>query len=188
MQVHRAISQIGAIYLFWFVRDMLFYCVRLSKPVSGIPQCTSRYPTMHHFVTEMCMCAHFCYKMVLCVISSKYIMGMICEWFENVFVQSVRRQQYLNMKWNVISISIDKTMSYNCENVISFNVFLFWYPNYMELAIRGRESVFVIVIVIAIVIVIVVVIVLLLLLLLLLLCYCYCYCYCYFHRWCYHYH
>ena len=20
------------------------------------------YPTMHHFVTEMCMCAHFCYK------------------------------------------------------------------------------------------------------------------------------
>ena len=20
------------------------------------------YPIMHHFVTEMCMCAHFCYK------------------------------------------------------------------------------------------------------------------------------
>ena len=27
------------------------------------------YPTMHHFVTEMCTCAHFCHKMVHCGIS-----------------------------------------------------------------------------------------------------------------------
>ena len=24
------------------------------------------YPTMHHFATEMCTCAHFCHKMVHC--------------------------------------------------------------------------------------------------------------------------
>ena len=24
------------------------------------------YPIMHHFVTEMCMCTHFCYKVVHC--------------------------------------------------------------------------------------------------------------------------
>ena len=25
---------------------------------------SDKYPTMHHFVTEMCTCAHFCYKIV----------------------------------------------------------------------------------------------------------------------------
>ena len=27
---------------------------------------SDKYPPMHHFVTEMCTCAHFCYKMVHC--------------------------------------------------------------------------------------------------------------------------
>ena len=31
-----------------------------------IPQCIEKYPTMHHFVTEMCTFAHVCYKMVHC--------------------------------------------------------------------------------------------------------------------------
>ena len=41
-----------------------------SMPISQIPQRTClishnaplSYPTMHHFVTEICTCAHFCYK------------------------------------------------------------------------------------------------------------------------------
>ena len=34
--------------------------------ISQNPQYTIPYPTMHHFVTEMCTCAHFCYKVVHC--------------------------------------------------------------------------------------------------------------------------
>ena len=32
---------------------------------------------MHHFVTEMCTCAHFCYKMVHCGIFVKCIVGFV---------------------------------------------------------------------------------------------------------------
>ena len=35
------------------------------------------YPTLRHFVTEMCMCAHFCYKMVHCGIIVWCIMGFV---------------------------------------------------------------------------------------------------------------
>ena len=35
------------------------------------------YPTMHHFVTGMCMCAHICYKMVHCGILFWCIMEFV---------------------------------------------------------------------------------------------------------------
>ena len=38
------------------------------------------YPTMHHFATEMCTCAHFCYKMVLCGIFVWWNMEFV-RWF-----------------------------------------------------------------------------------------------------------
>ena len=41
---------------------------------------SDKYPTMHHFVTEMCTCvhtcAHFCYKMVHCGIWDKCTVGL----------------------------------------------------------------------------------------------------------------
>ena len=46
------------------VHVMLYYSsFQYSRPLSQIPQCI-RYNTVHHFVTEMCTHAHFCYKMV----------------------------------------------------------------------------------------------------------------------------
>ena len=35
------------------------------------------YPTMHHFVAEMCTCAHFCYKMVHCGLFGGCIVGSL---------------------------------------------------------------------------------------------------------------
>ena len=37
-----------------------------NRPISQVPQCIRKYSTMHHFVTEMCTRAHFCYKTVYC--------------------------------------------------------------------------------------------------------------------------
>ena len=34
---------------------------------------TKKYPTMHHFITEMFMCAHLCYKVVHCGIWNWFI-------------------------------------------------------------------------------------------------------------------
>ena len=45
-------------------------------PISQIPQCI-KYPTMHHFVTEMCTHAHFCYKMLHCGIWDWCIVGFV---------------------------------------------------------------------------------------------------------------
>ena len=38
---------------------------------------SDRYPTMYHFVTEMCTRAHFCYKMVHCGIWDWRIVGFV---------------------------------------------------------------------------------------------------------------
>ena len=35
------------------------------------------YPTMHHFVTEMCTRAHFCYKILHCGIWHRCILGFV---------------------------------------------------------------------------------------------------------------
>ena len=43
-----------------------------NRPIS---QCI--HPAMHHFVTEMCTRAHFCYKMVHCGLWNWYIMGFV---------------------------------------------------------------------------------------------------------------
>ena len=38
---------------------------------------SNKYPTMHHFLTEMCTHAHFCYKMVHCWIWDRSIVGFM---------------------------------------------------------------------------------------------------------------
>ena len=39
----------------------------------------NKYPAIHHFVTEMCMCAHFCYKVVHCGIRNLCIVGFMWQ-------------------------------------------------------------------------------------------------------------
>ena len=53
--------------------DSLVYIDQLHKSHdTPVP-----YPIMHHFVTEICMCAHFCYKMVHCGIWDWCIVGYV---------------------------------------------------------------------------------------------------------------
>ena len=65
---------------------------------------SDKYPTMHHFVTEMCTFAHFCYKMVHCG---------IWDWCIVRFVQQIYCRQQSNPRlipnpWINLMIQSDK--------------------------------------------------------------------------------
>ena len=56
--------------------------LRSSKVCTKVPShksynASDKYPTVHRFVTEMCTCAHFCYKMVHCGISYWCLVGVV---------------------------------------------------------------------------------------------------------------
>ena len=51
-----------------------------EKPINPLKKSHNApvpYPTMHHFVTEMCIHAHFCYKVVHCGIFVWCIVGSV---------------------------------------------------------------------------------------------------------------
>ena len=48
-----------------------------SEPSHNSHKTLDNYPTMHHFVTEMCTRAHFCYIMVHCGIWDWCIVGFV---------------------------------------------------------------------------------------------------------------
>ena len=64
------------------------------------------YPIMHHFVTEMCMCAHFCYKMVHCGIFDVCIVGFM-RW----------------VYWHVICFTELERLHFICRNSQGNNVY-----------------------------------------------------------------
>ena len=63
----------------------------VSRSVSQISQRTRQYPTMCHFVTEMCTCAHFCYKVVYwgiwdwCIV--RFVRMLCREYFSDRFMK-----------------------------------------------------------------------------------------------------
>ena len=76
-----------------------------SRPISQIPQCI-KYPTMHHFITEMCTrvhisvtCAYFCFKMVYCGIWDWCIVGFVTGLFINCFlIHNLPRYAYIKIR------------------------------------------------------------------------------------------
>ena len=75
-------------------------CLPLCQCISIVPShkshdASDKYTTMHHFVTELCMCAHFCYKKVHYGIWDQCIMG---------FVRLVYSQSSTTLLWNIMII------------------------------------------------------------------------------------
>ena len=51
--------------------------IACNRPVKQIPQRTSLVSHNASFVTEMCTCAHFCYKMMHLGLQIRYIVGFV---------------------------------------------------------------------------------------------------------------
>ena len=87
-----------------------------NRPISQIPQCI-KYPTMHHFATEMC--TH--YKMVYCGIWDWRVVGFVQQvyyWADNSFpwADNINRLITLDTMWyyvvstNQLTLHIDFTI------------------------------------------------------------------------------
>ena len=92
-----------------------------KRPVAQIPQCTCPRLTMHHFVTEMCTCAHFCYKMLHCGIFIWCFVGFVSRpnFLTLITVQIITVWLFLPHWGRVTHICVNKLTIIGSDNGLS---------------------------------------------------------------------